>query len=143
MTGISEPLFFVRHGQTDWNAEKRYQGTTDTSLSLIGIEQAKANAALLQSQLRELGIDRDQLTLMTSPLQRARQTAAKVAADLQALNDALEKEVDALEDAYDAQEEVLREIEIKAKVADIHVPLLGLAWMPYRDSGDGRLKPAW
>ena len=75
MTGLSEPLFFVRHGQTDWNAEKRYQGTTDTSLSLIGIEQAKANAALLQSQLRELGIERDQLTLMTSPLQRARQTA--------------------------------------------------------------------
>ena len=70
-------------------------------------------------------------------------TAAKVAADLQALNDDLEKEVDALEDAYDAQDETLREIEIKAKVADIHVPMVGLAWMPYRDAGDGRLEPAW
>jgi hypothetical protein len=76
-------------------------------------------------------------------VKRARQTAAKVAADLEALNDELEKEVDALEDAYDAQEEALSEIEIKAKAADIHVPLIGLAWMPYRDSGDGRLQPAW
>ena len=63
--------------------------------------------------------------------------------DFEALNVALEKEVGALEDAYDAQDEELMEIEVKAKVADIHVPLVGLAWMPYADSGDGRLKPAW
>ena len=75
MTGPSENLFFVRHGQTDWNAETRYQGITDTTLSEIGIEQARANAALLQSQLRELGIEQDQITLMTSPLLRAKQTA--------------------------------------------------------------------
>jgi hypothetical protein len=74
---------------------------------------------------------------------RISSTTAKVTADLQALNDELEKEVDALEAAYDAQEETLREIEIKAKAMDIHVPLIGLAWMPYRDSGDGRLEPAW
>jgi hypothetical protein len=76
-------------------------------------------------------------------VKRAKQTAAKVEADLHALNSALEEEVDALEDAYDAQAETLKEIEVKAKVADIHVPVIGLAWMPYRDSGDGRLKPAW
>ena len=76
-------------------------------------------------------------------VKRARETAAKVEADLLALNKALEEEVDSLEDAYDAQAEALREIEIKAKVTDIHVPVIGLAWMPYRDSGDGRLKPAW
>jgi hypothetical protein len=79
----------------------------------------------------------------SADVKRAEQTAAKVTADLQALNDELEKEVDALEAAYDAQEETLREIEIKAKAMDIHVPLIGLAWMPYRDSGDGRLEPAW
>jgi hypothetical protein len=76
-------------------------------------------------------------------VKRARETAAKVEADLLALNKALEEEVGSLEDAYDAQAEALREIEIKAKVADVHVPVIGLAWMPYRDSGDGRLKPAW
>ena len=76
-------------------------------------------------------------------VKRARQTAARVEADLLTLNSALEEEVDALEDAYDAQAETLKEIEVKAKVADIHVSVIGLAWMPYRDSGDGRLKPAW
>ena len=75
MAGISEPLFFIRHGQTDWNAETRYQGITDTTLSSLGIQQAQQNAALLQSQLRELGLEQDQLTLMTSPLLRAKQTA--------------------------------------------------------------------
>ena len=75
---------------------------------------------------------------------RAKQTAAKVRKDLEALNLELEKEVDALEDAYDAQDEPLDEVEIRAKVADVHVPLVGLLWMPYRDEdGDGRLKPAW
>jgi hypothetical protein len=76
-------------------------------------------------------------------VKRAQQTAAKVRQDLEALNEELEREVDALEDAYDAQDEELDEIEVKAKVADVHVPLVGLIWMPYRDSGDGRFEPAW
>jgi len=74
---------------------------------------------------------------------RAKQTAAKVRAELDALNAALEKEVDALEDAFDAQAETLTEIDVKAKLADVHVPLVGLAWMPYREAGDGRLTAAW
>ncbi len=75
---------------------------------------------------------------------RAKQTAAKVRKDLEALNLELEKEVDALEDAYDAQDEPLDEVEIRAKVADVHVPLVGLLWMPYRDEeGEGKLLPAW
>ena len=76
-------------------------------------------------------------------MKRAMETAAKVRKDLEALNLELEREVDALEDAYDAQDEALDEIEVKAKVSDIHVPLVGLVWMPYRDSGDGRFEPAW
>ena len=75
---------------------------------------------------------------------RARETAARVGKELEALNLELEREVDALDDAYDAQDEPLEEIEIHARAADVHVPLVGLLWMPYRDeAGDGRLKPAW
>ena len=76
-------------------------------------------------------------------VKRAKQTAEKVSKDLAALNLELEREVDALEEAYDAQNETLSEIEVKAKVSDVHIPLIGLIWMPYRDSGDGRLRPAW
>ncbi|NCF51925.1 DUF87 domain-containing protein [Gammaproteobacteria bacterium] len=74
---------------------------------------------------------------------RARQTAEKVRADLAELSAALERDVEALDTAYDAQTEELKEIPIRPKATDIHVSLLGLAWMPYRDPGDGRLQSAW
>jgi hypothetical protein len=74
---------------------------------------------------------------------RARQTAEKVRADLAELSAALERDVEALDTAYDAQREELKEIPIRPKATDIHVSLLGLAWMPYRDPGDGRLQSAW
>jgi hypothetical protein len=74
---------------------------------------------------------------------RARQSAKKVSADLEQLSTDLQSEIDALDDAFDAQAEELDQIEIKAKVSDVNVPIVGLVWMPYRDSGDGRLEPAW
>ena len=75
MIDIAQPLYFIRHGQTDWNAETRYQGITDTTLSEIGRGQAAENASFLQDLLEKDGIAPDQLTVMTSPLLRAKQTA--------------------------------------------------------------------
>ena len=74
---------------------------------------------------------------------RAKETAARVRADLEALSAELEREVKALEGAYDAQAEEFAEIEVRAKSTDINVSLIGLVWMPYRKSGKGRLEPAW
>ena len=74
---------------------------------------------------------------------RAKQTEAKVRADLKVLSGELQKDIDNLDDVYDAQQEELSEIVVKAKATDIHVPLLSLVWMPYRDTGDGRLEKAW
>ncbi|MGI9203285.1 MAG: ATP-binding protein [Woeseiaceae bacterium] len=74
---------------------------------------------------------------------RAKATAKKVRDDLTTLENNLQQEVDALDDAYDAQTEELKEVEVKAKATDISVPLIGLLWMPYRDKGDGRLDSAW
>ena len=34
------PLYFVRHGETDWNAEGRLQGQRDTPLNRKGHAQA-------------------------------------------------------------------------------------------------------
>ena len=76
-------------------------------------------------------------------VKRARQTVAKVQADLAALSKALEQEIADLDSAFDAQAEELDELVIRAKSTDIRVPLLGLAWLPYTETADGRLKPAW
>ncbi|MDH3551833.1 MAG: hypothetical protein OER22_04385, partial [Gammaproteobacteria bacterium] len=79
----------------------------------------------------------------SADIKRAEETALKVKTDLEALNRDLEKEVAALDTAFDAQTEELDEIVVRAKSTDIHVPLVGLAWMPYQADEKGRLRPAW
>jgi len=74
---------------------------------------------------------------------RARQTADKVRADLEALNAELEQEIAALDTTFDAQAEELEEITVRAKTVDIRVTLLALLWMPFAPDADGRLRPAW
>lgn len=79
----------------------------------------------------------------SADIKRAEQTASKVRAEIEALSRELEKEVAALDTAFDAQSEELDEIVVRAKTTDIHVPLIGLVWMPYQADDKGRLKPAW
>ena len=67
----------------------------------------------------------------------------KVKADIEALSRELKKEVATLETSFSAQAEELKEIVVRAKTTDIHVPLVGLAWMPFTADEGGRLKPAW
>lgn len=57
----------VRHGETDWNRERRIQGSTDIPLNDTGREQARATGALLAS--------RRWTALVASPLSRASETA--------------------------------------------------------------------
>ena len=65
-------LVLVRHGQTAWNAERRFQGHADTPLS----EAGRAEARALGDRLR----DEPVTALYTSPLRRAVETAEIVAA---------------------------------------------------------------
>ncbi|MDJ0699434.1 MAG: DUF87 domain-containing protein [Woeseiaceae bacterium] len=74
---------------------------------------------------------------------RAKETAEKVKLDLAELNKQCEKEVAELDTAFDAQAEELDEVVVRAKAADIHVPVVGLVWMPYSADEKGRLTPAW
>jgi probable phosphoglycerate mutase len=68
------PFYFLRHGQTDWNVEQRCVGQADVPLNETGVAQAKA-AAFKVRALQLSGV-------FHSPLDRARQTAALIAADL-------------------------------------------------------------
>lgn len=61
-------ILIVRHGRTDWNAEGRFLGRTDRPLDALGRAQAAALAT-------EVGLTDDDL-LVSSPLRRARETAA-------------------------------------------------------------------
>ncbi|MEO1244965.1 MAG: DUF87 domain-containing protein [Pseudomonadota bacterium] len=74
---------------------------------------------------------------------RAEQTAAKVKTDIEALEQQLADEVAALDTAYDAQTEELKEIVVRAKTTDIHLTVTALVWMPYAADKKGRLRPAW
>lgn len=65
-------LIVVRHGRTAANAAGRLLGRADPPLDDVGIAQAAAVAA----RLADLGVVR----VVTSPLQRARETAAVIAA---------------------------------------------------------------
>ncbi len=63
-------IFFLRHGETDWNAERRYQGHSDTPLSNKGRAQAARNGEILKSLLADI---RD-VRFVASPLVRATET---------------------------------------------------------------------
>lgn len=64
-------LILVRHGETNWNIEQRYQGHSDTELNQTGINQAKKLARELKSEK----ID----AIYSSDLNRAVQTASIIA----------------------------------------------------------------
>jgi len=68
------PFWFLRHGETDWNAQGLSQGTTDIPLNQVGVAQAKRAARTLA------GVEI--AAIVASPLSRARVTAEIVAETL-------------------------------------------------------------
>lgn len=64
-------LYMMRHGETVWNTERRYQGMTDIELSDTGIRQARCAA----ERFKNIDIDK----IYCSPLKRAMATAKPIA----------------------------------------------------------------
>lgn len=63
-------LWLVRHGQTDWNLEGRYQGQADLPLNTNGLLQAK--------EVAQFFIRKQIAAIYSSDLQRAFQTASAI-----------------------------------------------------------------
>ncbi len=65
-------ILLIRHGETDWNAEKRLQGHLDIPLNAEGRKQAAAAGQALLNEPLDI--------VISSDLSRARQTAQEIAA---------------------------------------------------------------
>lgn len=74
-------LLLVRHGETDWNAARRIQGSTDIPLNDTGRAQARATATGLAERMAEQygGV---RPIVVSSDLSRAHETAQIIAAEL-------------------------------------------------------------
>lgn len=82
----------IRHGETDWNIENRYQGTTDIPLNATGRAQARALAAAMEGETW------DHIT--SSPLSRAMETARAIAGAVGLPEDAIVPDPRVMERAY-------------------------------------------
>jgi broad specificity phosphatase PhoE len=63
-------IYFIRHGETDWNAQARYQGQVDIPLNDTGRQQALRNGHALRAVLS----DHSAYDFVSSPLGRTRET---------------------------------------------------------------------
>ncbi|NBO37323.1 histidine phosphatase family protein [bacterium] len=82
-------LYLIRHGQTDYNAEKRFQGQADIPLNSIGKDQARRAGLILQTLLASNDMQsgtpnekQNQLGVIASDLLRTRETTALVMNEL-------------------------------------------------------------
>jgi broad specificity phosphatase PhoE len=71
---MKRTLVLVRHGETAWNREGRFQGHTDIELSDLGRSQARALRTRLEAAHAHL-FDDAQTAILTSDLRRAHETA--------------------------------------------------------------------
>jgi len=97
-------LYLVRHGETDWNRQRRIQGLTDIPLNETGRAQARATGMLLSRRSWD--------GIFSSPLGRAVETASIIAAEVGLREPTL---VDALVERNYGQAEGLDWIEVERR----------------------------
>jgi broad specificity phosphatase PhoE len=67
-------IYYIRHGETEWNAEGRLQGTQDVPLNELGRKQAAHAGNVLAGLFERDGRDKLTIPFVCSPLGRARAT---------------------------------------------------------------------
>jgi broad specificity phosphatase PhoE len=67
-------IYYIRHGETEWNAEGRLQGAQDIPLNDLGRKQAAHAGGILAGLLARDGQSEASIAFVASPLARARST---------------------------------------------------------------------
>jgi probable phosphoglycerate mutase len=67
-------IYYIRHGETEWNALGRLQGVQDIPLNALGREQSVHAGQVLADLFRRDGRSASSIGFVASPLGRARQT---------------------------------------------------------------------
>ena len=67
-------IYYIRHGETQWNAEGRLQGVQDIPLNDLGRKQAAHAGDILADLFARDGRDETSIAFVASPLGRARST---------------------------------------------------------------------
>jgi probable phosphoglycerate mutase len=75
-------IYYVRHGQTEWNADRRLQGGRDVPLNDAGRAEARRSGEILRALLARESRSPQDLDYVTSPLVRASETLELVRAAL-------------------------------------------------------------
>jgi len=75
-------IYYLRHGETEWNVLRRLQGSQDIPLNARGRGQAIHAAGILADLFMRDGHDKAALSFVSSPLGRARATMELVRANL-------------------------------------------------------------
>jgi broad specificity phosphatase PhoE len=75
-------LYYIRHGETDWNAEARLQGQREIPINAKGREQARHCGGILRDLFARDALDPAQFDFVASPLGRTRETMQIVRGEL-------------------------------------------------------------
>jgi len=76
-------IYYIRHGETAWNAAGRFQGSQDIPLNELGRSQAVTSGGILAGLIARDGHQAAALPFVASPLGRARLTMELVRETLQ------------------------------------------------------------
>lgn len=76
-------IYYIRHGETSWNAEGRLQGAQDVPLNDLGRRQAAQAGHILADLFVRDGRDKSSLAFVSSPLGRARSTMELMRGELE------------------------------------------------------------
>lgn len=93
---MTSEIVLIRHGETDWNVERRYQGTSDRPLNELGEQQAQALAKSMRGEEWD--------AIIASPLKRAWDTALPLVDALGMSSDLLVPDPRLMERSYGAAE---------------------------------------